>query len=351
MTQRPSLPNYLIQPFDVKYLRDDVHAIAFFEGHADYEAVEAMLSLADPLKPAVRAILTRHDQTQVDYINDATTFEAAKNAGRKVEIRHIDVDVDTHAPLPRVKISFDSERNERVMMEVVCASPPDAGRGGISDPGRHSDSSSLPVMSRGKSAFAGVSSSVEIAGTGYRIPEKFRAGPHFVAHHGFFTISHHMAILRAGNRSFEDISIPTNGSVGEAWVYRTRGEIKRYEIQSRSPASEITAICSGAGGVEKVKARIKGQRLELIEVEFFAQQHPTDIATLGFAENGSFSIGIDAHRDAVTGVVVSGGSDELQLCPAAPAWASARRVSASWKRCGGSFDISTSIGSGDCGSP
>jgi len=62
------VPFEFIQPFDVFFRREDRHVIAFFSGHPVYEAVEAFLGRRHGRAPLVRAILTRHDQSQVDYI-------------------------------------------------------------------------------------------------------------------------------------------------------------------------------------------------------------------------------------------------------------------------------------------
>ena len=64
------LPPGLLQPFLLRFRREDLHIMAFFGGHPDYEAVEAMIRYRDDGTPSIRAILTRHDQSQVDHVND-----------------------------------------------------------------------------------------------------------------------------------------------------------------------------------------------------------------------------------------------------------------------------------------
>ena len=63
------LPPSVLQPFPLHFRRDDLHVMAFFQGHPAYEAVEAMIQLRADDRPAIRAILTRHDQSQIDHIN------------------------------------------------------------------------------------------------------------------------------------------------------------------------------------------------------------------------------------------------------------------------------------------
>jgi len=78
------VPFEFIQPFDVFFRREDRHVIAFFSGHPVYEAVEAFLGRRHGRAPLVRAILTRHDQSQVDYINDRATVAERFPVGTSV---------------------------------------------------------------------------------------------------------------------------------------------------------------------------------------------------------------------------------------------------------------------------
>ena len=65
-----ALPPDLLQPFLLRFRREDLHIMAFFRGHPDYEAVEAMIRYRADGTPSIRAILTRHDQRQIDHVND-----------------------------------------------------------------------------------------------------------------------------------------------------------------------------------------------------------------------------------------------------------------------------------------
>jgi hypothetical protein len=76
------LPADLVNPLALRYVADDVHVIAFFGGHAHYECVEAMFSARADGTHAVRAILTHHDQHQVDHVNDDGLLAMAAHAER-----------------------------------------------------------------------------------------------------------------------------------------------------------------------------------------------------------------------------------------------------------------------------
>lgn len=73
------LPEGIVQPFDLPFAADDLHVMACFEGHAEYEAVEAMIRRL-PDRTSVRAILTRHTQTQIDHVNDADAAATGSRA-------------------------------------------------------------------------------------------------------------------------------------------------------------------------------------------------------------------------------------------------------------------------------
>ena len=68
------LPPDLLQPFLLRFRREELHIMAFFSGHPDYEAVEAMISYRADGTPSIRAILTRHDQSQMSGANGADEY-------------------------------------------------------------------------------------------------------------------------------------------------------------------------------------------------------------------------------------------------------------------------------------
>jgi hypothetical protein len=48
------LPPGLLQPFLLRFRREDLHIMAFFSGHPDYEAVEAMIRYRGDGIPSIR---------------------------------------------------------------------------------------------------------------------------------------------------------------------------------------------------------------------------------------------------------------------------------------------------------
>ena len=335
-----ALPFTLVNPLELRYVADDVHAIAFFTGHPHYECVEAMLSARGDSTYAVRAILTGHDQSQVDHVNDEGLFAMAAHAARTTVKRDIHVALDLQARLPRADIRFESHRGEAVLLSVVCASPPDAARGGLTDPGSHALDSSLPIMLREASAMAAPSSRVSIAGVDYPIPEKVRAGPHFVAHEGYFTRGFHMAAVRTGAHSFRLARRPDSLTVGERWIYETDHGHHGYEIVSRDAAARLT-IRSTDGQPETVRALATAAGLGLIEVVLHSPRNPNQGVAVAFAPDGSFAIRIDAHTAAITGTALRTGGDALTLRPEQPDWAAKRPLHIRWHEAGDLLTIET----------
>ncbi|MES3003793.1 MAG: hypothetical protein V4787_24090 [Pseudomonadota bacterium] len=337
------VPLALPNPFDLRYVRDDVHVIAFFTGHLDYESVEAMIAFQEGGAPRVRATLTLHDQTQVDHVNDPELLAQARAGGRDAVARNIDAVVNIAAKLPSAHVSFLTHRNEPIAFDVVCASPPDERRGGINDPGDHASGSSLPVMLRGGSAMGSAASRVRIAGADYFVPEKLRAGPHFVGHHAYFTLSHHMAIVVGGTRRIEVVAQPETLSPGAIWVLESTRGRKTYTLLSRSPDDAIV-IRSDDGAGETLHARIAGDQLELDKVTMDAGPAGASGMVMSFGPDASFAIGVDSVHDAVAGAVVQPRDDAVSLLPRSPAWAVRRAVHARWTRVRGGFDVECRIG-------
>jgi len=336
------LPPSLVHPFDLRYVADDVHVIAFFGGHPQYECVEAMLSARADGTFAARAILTRHDQTQIDHVNDdALLAMAASQTDRPLVRRDIDVTLDLAARLPLAEVRFDSRAGEPVVLRIVCASPPDAARGGLTDPGTHALGNSLPIMLRVASAMAAPSSAVSIGGVACAIPEKVRAGPHFVAHDGYFTRRFHMAALRNGTRTMGIVRQPSAFAVGERWEYASPQGDRAYEIVS-CDAERRLVIASTTGPQETVRVQCHADGLHLHEVVLHSPRERTEGVAIGFAPDGAFAIRVDALASAVSGQARQARADELTLRPEQPAWAARRPLHVGWRQVGAQLTIDTS---------
>ena len=317
------LPPGVVQPFDLKFIADDLHVIAFFDGHPLYEAVEAMVRRSHVGPATVRAILTRHDQSQIDHINDPELLVAASKTGREACLRSVSMLEERAGHGRRARVEFESHLGEAVVLDVVSIGPPDPARGGLSDPGRHAVVSSLPVMLRGASTMAGPGSQVKINGVEFSIPVKFRAGPQVVAHHGFFTESHRMGLVRTGEVKSDLIALPQGFEIGEIDVTRLDG------------------------ATERVRGQREGERFRLQEVRVGAAHGPVGEFALHFGGASDFSIRIDGSQPLVSGRVAcreTGDIAEIHLEPLQPDWAAARPVRLRLKRSGTRLITTTTVG-------
>jgi len=68
--------------------------IAFLAGHPTYEAIEAFTSASPGRTPVVHAVLTRHDQRQIDYISDGNARAARQPSTREVHVAPVSFAVD-----------------------------------------------------------------------------------------------------------------------------------------------------------------------------------------------------------------------------------------------------------------
>lgn len=344
------LPPGLVQPFDLRMLDDDLHVMAFVDGHPDYEAVEAMLSRAGPQGGwSVRAILTRHDQTQIDHVNDPEAATARGTASPEREVCHSEVEIESSqvSGLPRLRVAFTSHRGEPVVLTVQAAFAPSAQRGGVSDPGRHAANSSLPLMLRGRSSVAGPGTTVSIGGVACAIsPWPHGAPPHQNWLHGFYTERHQLGLLRAGSRTLTLLEQPKVLAPGECWRYRLEGAAEPdrvYRIERRE-GERLEVVLNAARRVERVSIRLGDAGVASLLDVTCAPAPGEDALQLSFPAPGRFALGIGTARDLVTGRAESDGR-HLRLMPQAPAWAVARSLDLRVLRDGACCALRCAIGS------
>jgi hypothetical protein len=329
------LPPGVIQPFFLRFTREDWHVMAFIEGHPAYEAVEAMVREKPEGGWAIRAIITRHDQSQMDHLNEAELSAGMRGALREVFARNIDFTLDLTPTQPRARLAFMSGDDEPVVLSLTALGPPDPAGAGLSDPGGHSAVSSLPLMWRGASTLAADDTWVEIAGRRYEAPVRV-LGPGRTAREGYLTRGHHMGVIRAGEVRLTPLRAPAALAPGGEWafesdwrevVYRITGEARdgALAIERRGPLREV------------ITARPVGERLELLAVA----APDADGLALSFAGD-RFELAID-RQPLVTGRVASDGAS-ITLAPDTPDWATRRPVRVQIAQADGATTFVTAVG-------
>jgi hypothetical protein len=339
------MPPGVLQPFPLRFRRDDLHVMAFFEGHPQYEAVEAMIRSRADSGYSIRAILTRHDQSQIDHINDDALLAAFRGTERERYHREIALEAESSATGRRARLEFLSSAGERVVLDLVTVGQPDVKQGGLSDPGRHSPNSSLPLMWRGASTLAGARTKVTIDEVEYPVPVKLRAGT-FIAHEGYYTEPHSMGVIRAGTVSTRLLKKPDRLEVGAEWLLQSDDREMAYRVTAVG-ADGMLRIARLDGSGEIITAHAVEDRLAVTRISLPADAGRVDGLVLAFDRDAGFSLSIEGEPDVVTGRVhVEEGTDEsvIKLSPSHPGWAADRIVRVACSRAGDRMTFVTTIG-------
>ena len=341
------LPPDVVQPFFLRFRRDDVHVMAFIVGHPRYEAVEAMIQERAGGEPSIRAILTRHDQSQIDHINDAALLAQMRGARREVCRRRIDFAAEPFGGVRRARLEFTSHAGERVVLCITSLGEPDARGAGLTDPGGHSASASLPLMLRGASTLAGPGSWVTVDGVRYDLPAKSVSGL-AVGAEGYYTEGHAMGVIRAGSVTRRLIGKPDRLEVGAQWTFQSGQQTATYRITARDRNGRLRIETLDGSG-EVVTARAIDGRLAISKIEVGAAAPTSQGLALAFDDAGGFSMSMAGTRDLVTGQVdieESANGALINLRPATPDWAADRAVRVAISRRGQRFGFLTTIGGG-----
>ena len=86
------LPPGLLQPLLLRFRREDLHIMAFFSGHPDYEAVEAMIRYRGDQDAADRVYDGVADPLTADDVADCIAFVVTRPA-------HVNIDLMVVKPI------------------------------------------------------------------------------------------------------------------------------------------------------------------------------------------------------------------------------------------------------------
>lgn len=345
-----------IQPFFALFEEHDLHVMLFFEGHKEYEAAEAMIRKGNENEPPlIRAILTRHDQTQIDYINSKELVEQLQKRGASRETYYADIqyDWDLQKSKPEVFLRFRTINNELVEFNLYAAAKPTKKYGGLTDPEGHAKDSALPVMYRGKSTLAAKKSSISIDGISYKIPYMVRIPIFFTGMKGYYTEEFLIGVIFAGEKRWELVKAPPVFAEGEKWIYKAGGEEKEYIITGVQ-SNEIKI----AGENEVITAEMVDGEIGIKEIAFLPPFDQERSFSLSFTpalifrkETGQeieFSLAIDDGASLVSGALQKEKTADgivLRLIPKEPGWARERMVKTEIKVGAGEIFVRTTVGS------
>lgn len=324
---------YLLNPFNLFYERNDMHVMLFFTGHQKYESIEAMICEKDSLD--IRVIITRHDQTQIDYMNNIKKVEKLKSSGTNRETYYTQIEykkIDDNLK-PEVSLRFCTIDNEQVDFKLVCVGKPSKKHAGLTNPEGHSVTTSIPVMYRDLSTLASNKSRIEINGLNYSIPVLIHVPVFFTGMKGYYSENYKMGIIRAGELNSEIIQYPNGFTVGEKWVYKMSDEVREYTISKID--NDLVTITSVN---EKITGILVGDKLGILNIGVSAINNNSSMLisfekplfnNLNYDAETGFSISIDENKNLIMGSVKfqkKTSGQEYQLIPSVPAWAQCRKM-------------------------
>lgn len=189
LTSATSIAANPVLPFEVISVHADYHVIAWFAGHPDYECVEAFVEGPE----RIRAILTRHDQTQIDIFNYPGADAAPERDSRAGKIEF----ALTRDRLG-AKLTLEMPDGKTLVLSYVAQTAPDPAYGGLTDPGTHALDGGLPAMFRKASSVSGPKSRVLIDGKTYPIPidQKISKPPFFTGYSAFMSEGYESVFFR-----------------------------------------------------------------------------------------------------------------------------------------------------------
>lgn len=331
-------PAVFYQPFPVLFEDHDIHVMLYFNGHPEYEAVEAMIRKRASGEPLIRAIVTRHDQTQTDYINDSK-FVTHKGADRETYYANIQYSQTYNDGKPAVYLSFETKKKEKIELYFYAVGKPLEKYGGLTDPEGHAEKSALPVMYRKKSTLASRESKVLIDGVQYKIPRKIWIPLFFTGMKGYYSDNFLIGVLFTGYKELKAVRTPLSLNIGEKWVYRVDDVEKAYTITEKR--ENMLTITSDN---EIIIAEIINEQLAIKEIQVFSPfdernnnkftlefDSPLFITGKGLEDNYevAFDISINEYAGLVTGTVKRENNGEglvFRLNPANPRWAMKRAM-------------------------
>ncbi len=308
----------IVVPFDMVGMYAEHHVIAWFSGHAEFESVEAFVYE----NGHIRAILTRHDGSQIDAFNYSPSAGMNESSGRERYPAKISFELAKNGRDARLELAMPD--GKPLALSYVGQGKPNAKHAGLTDPGFHASDGGLPAMYRKASSVSGSESTVTIDGTKYAIPmdKAISRPPFFTAYSAFLSDGYESLFVR----TFAEKDMPAipciPGTASPLPAYRTDICENRITPAWNNGIAEVECIRSSSDAISS-----SGHAVELR----FNPPFP-NLAAMGKAESTSvkFEIQFEGSSAAsITGSVRverSGDSVTVTLLPEEPSWAKAARA-------------------------
>ncbi|MFZ5942893.1 MAG: hypothetical protein ACOYVD_02200 [Bacillota bacterium] len=343
--------NFFIQPFSIIFNRNDIHIMLYLENHPEYEAIEAMIQDGNN-SSLIRVILTRHDQSQIDYINNEQMSDT--KAMRETifsEIKYVKL---TDKGKPYINLQFRAINNENINLNFYSAGKPSTKYNGLINPREHSKKTSLPIMYRERSTLASPRSSVFFNNCEYKIPRKIWIPIFFTGMEGYYSEEFSLGVFRTVSQNLNLVKRPNGFSIGEVWKYHYGPLVKIYKIIEREGNNLIIEQNNERIYAEEVNGRLHVKEILLTSIRDYSKTgrfslkfNPSLPILIDNDNEVDFSISIDLHKDLVSGTVrVFSEFDRIKylLLPTKPGWAVSRPVQTTIKWTEGLVQMTSKIG-------
>ena len=325
--------SYLINPFDTFYEKNDIHIMLYFLNHPKYESIEAMINDADTTQ--IRVILTKHDQTQIDYLNNQEKLNRIISHGtiRKTYFAEIEYKKEIIELKPAISMSFRTADQEMIDFYLSCSSAPSKNFAGLTNPEGHSAETSFPIMFREMSALANDKSKIIIDGKNYEIPVLVNIPIFFKGMKGYYSELFKMAVIRTGEKKLDITQYPSKIALGEKWVYSNGTNETEYVI-SRLENGYIEI----SSKMILVRGIVKNNSIGILSVSTYPSNNEGSMliqfekpifSNLSMVVETNFRINIDSHEDLITGKLIYDNNQSTQrfrLMPNEPSWARKRNI-------------------------
>lgn len=263
----------VIQPIFVHASIAEHHVIAWFDGNEKYEAVEAFVYSKD----RIRAILTRHDNSQID----AWSFPAGETPETVSAREHYECSISfTMAANGKdAELRMKTPEGEDLFLSYVGQDTPDPEYGGMTDPGLHSPEGGMPILYRDASGTSAKASCVRIGGTRYAIPEdpEISAPPYFIAYTAFLSNGYHSFILSTFPARKVPLAPPEPGVMtgergGSAGILSIAPE-GRDQLRFNPPLPNLAALTEGETAASRFAVFFDGNPKEEVYGDAIVSRH------------------------------------------------------------------------------
>lgn len=321
------LTDLIINPFNALGSLASYHVIAFFEGHDKYECVEAFIFQNEHSgEYSFRAIMTDHQNNQIDYVTSKELYEVRKNSkldiNREVKYTDGNFHLDKNGTDYILQFNIDNENEVRIV--YIGMGKPESQWGGITDPGGHSPDGGLPMMYRSKSSIGTQNSYVRINNIKYdiAIDESISHKPFFIGYSTFFSEDYYFTLLPTYESLIDKDEYILNKDIDNQFTIQNQSTINILYINPNNNYNEIVKI--------RNKSSFSTDKNAYMDMDFNPPFPNVNAMEVGESTQIKFAISYNtSNSEEVYGYLKvnkkTNNDINIQLLPSYPGWAKNNR--------------------------